>query len=922
MRRSICSCLPSNVVYKHEALFNCLPANITVFFFSILAIELAVASLRFSLVFMLTIPAPTLLLPREEWPDADFDFPDGVPIHTPFDKDDDDEDWDIQMDFAKTAGPKVETVVPGHEVRSDSSSSQMFIIRPPHSLPDIDNEDDDNDEGVSTIKAAAFPISISKSPQSAIDEDFEDGFALPLDLTQLSLAPLSLNHRSSKNSLQWGDKDQSSSSQSSDAYSSLGFADASPSSASASSASLPETENEDDGDDDDLDGLVIPPALFESGQGSRQLTKILEMKKKAQLTSNEVKVVSPDPEDDFEMGLVIEDDVDLSPSRLLTNAQHHQSQRHFNRTNSMPPQRPTSLRPPSRLNRSKSPLNPPVSSARQLRKIRLSPSPPLCPPTRSQTFQALSSMTPSPPSSMSFLSPKPGSLRGQKSYSGLKPPTPPSSTRRLTRKASLSSLIEASHPQASGSGSIVEGGPKAARYEEPTAASRAKSHKNTTSRIQDFKVPPTRPSTPSSNPAALRLTMPTQSRLKTRPALSGVFAGPSIPTVPSPALCTSSPITPRPPSALARKPSRATNSPPLSVPKILRRPKRQRTYGDGTELDAIDDLPTDREKEGHFRVQPKGYGNRIPGASYPSKSSEKGTVRKKGKREDAGSIEATPPTTLAPSTNSLRRTTARLEFPSKPSSPSEFSSKKKKIVSSPPPHTRRKPTLIRNLGGISGPKVVGEMRWNPLSLRWEGNDHVLRDFDAVVGTSTRPALITHLTGSSIGSPVGSFASGARIVGNMIFDPARMCWISTLPPDEDEPDVFANLADDEEDGDAWETKGGTIRANLQHPGVGSATSASSISSADSSSFSMQADEPSPSHNHIRPISESESGSDRGSRASMVFDVDETFVESCRLVEERHSKEMKGWKSALARQDTFVTPDRSSLYEIRALATRKY
>jgi hypothetical protein len=213
------------------------------------------------------------------------------------------------------------------------------------------------------------------------------------------------------------------------------------------------------------------------------------------------------------------------------------------------------------------------------------------------------------------------------------------------------------------------------------------------------------------------------------------------------------------------------------------------------------------------------------------------------------------------------------------------------------------------------------MRWNPLSLRWEGNDYVLRDFDAAVGTSTRPALITHLTGSSIGTPVGSFTSGARIVGNMIFDPARMCWISTLAPDEDEPDIFANLADDEEDGECRETNGGTIRVNLQ-PGVGSATTASSLSSANSSWSLIQADELGPSHNHTRTISESESGSDRGSRASMIFDVDDTFVESCRVAEERHSKEMKGWKSTLARQIASVSPDRSSLYEIRALATRKY
>jgi hypothetical protein len=208
--------------------------------------------------------------------------------------------------------------------------------------------------------------------------------------------------------------------------------------------------------------------------------------------------------------------------------------------------------------------------------------------------------------------------------------------------------------------------------------------------------------------------------------------------------------------------------------------------------------------------------------------------------------------------------------------------------------------------------VVGDMKWNPQTLRWEGNDHVLRDFDIAVGTSTRPALITHITGSSIGSPLGSFASGARIVGNMVFDPRRMCWVSTLPPEEDEPDVFANLADDEEDGEVWESKGGTIRAII--PRISDVSSASTSSDA-------RACTASPVDGHSRTISES--SSDRGSRASMmVCDVDAAFLESCRTAEERHRVEMKGWKSTLAKRDTSPASDRSYLYEIRALATRKY
>lgn len=205
------------------------------------------------------------------------------------------------------------------------------------------------------------------------------------------------------------------------------------------------------------------------------------------------------------------------------------------------------------------------------------------------------------------------------------------------------------------------------------------------------------------------------------------------------------------------------------------------------------------------------------------------------------------------------------------------------------------------------------MKWNPTALRWEGNDQALREFDAV-GTSIRPALITHLTGSSIGSPVGSFANGARIVGNMIFDPARMCWISTLPPDEDEPDVFADLADDEED-DGWETKGGTIRANQPTNTTESVTT----SGASDAGSSNHIDPPSPPRS-LRRRSSCESSSDRGSRASLVYDVDDNFLQMCRDAEARHKSELKGWK--LKSGDVFNQSDRSYLWEIRALATRRY
>jgi hypothetical protein len=203
------------------------------------------------------------------------------------------------------------------------------------------------------------------------------------------------------------------------------------------------------------------------------------------------------------------------------------------------------------------------------------------------------------------------------------------------------------------------------------------------------------------------------------------------------------------------------------------------------------------------------------------------------------------------------------------------------------------------------------MRWNPQTLRWEGNDQALREFDAAMGTSVRPALITHLTGSSVCSPIGNFGPTARVVGNMVFDPVQMCWKSTLPPEEDEPDIFADLADDEEDGDGWESKAGTIRASQS-----SLHSLSDASGKNDSNIRMQS--PSPiQHTHSRTYSES--GSERGSRASLIFDVHDEFLDTCRAAESRHRLEMKGWTTGL---NSSSTTDRSHLYDIRALATRQY
>ncbi|KAI0814874.1 hypothetical protein BC629DRAFT_1588563 [Irpex lacteus] len=872
-------------------------------------------------------PTPLTVAASEEWLDADFDIPEGEPIHaSDVDSDkEDEEDWDMEMDLGKTGGARVNagglesTLLKGLVAVRPTSGlvSRMHTIRPPLQTS---VEEDEEDESVPTIKAASLlgmsapppplpPPAVASSGDACIDDDFEDGFALPSDLTRLSLRPLDLAHRSSKSSMEWGDKDHTTSSQSSDTYSTFGFADHSPpSTAYTSASSVPDTEEEDEDIEDDLlDGLVVPSGLFESGQSGKKLTKILETKKKTVSLDMRVKVARPDPEDDFETGLVLDDETELSPSRLLLNSQSASKRVTASPvTRSKSPPQTLAIRPSSRskTDRAKSPNNPPISSVKQFRKLNAPPSPPRPTSTnRTPTYsQAVASSV--APSGSSLTSK--AVLRGQKSHSGLKPVSAPP-VRQLTRKASMPSLSDKGTDQPSASGTL----PNTARYNAPTASSRAKAHSSASrAHALEFGMAPVRPTTPSSNSAALRLTMPTaSSRMKSRTPISSVFPTPTSARPTSPI-----PLVSRPPSSSSNKASagpskvRHKHSQSLSgVPtaKVLKRPKRQRTYGDGTELDDFEDLPLDREKEGKFRVVPKGYGNRVPESSSPGpkvdSQPEQGSLRRAPRYDSLVAVAAEKP--MPPPTKTLKRT-SRIELVSAPKpAENERVGKKRRTPKSPASQSHRKPTLIRNLGGAGGPKVVGDMKWNPQTLRWEGNDQVLRDFDATVGTSTRPALITHLTGSSMGSPVNNFAAGARKVGNMIFDPSRMCWVSTLPPEEDEPDVFANLADDE-DSDDWESKADTIKATLQlNRDKDTTPTAPQIRASGSLSS--------------RTRSRSESESDRGSRASMVCDVDDGFFDQCQAAEQRHRHEMRGWIAPTTTQS-----ERAFLYEIRALATRQY
>ena len=124
---------------------------------------------------MVAIPAPTHA--REEWPEADFDLPDGDVIRPPSDPDfdkDEEEDWDVEMDLGKTGGAKVTSVMQGLAIRRSPPRGTMVTIRPTLATlsEPLSPLEADEDEGISTIKISALPTTAQQpSETSPVIED-------------------------------------------------------------------------------------------------------------------------------------------------------------------------------------------------------------------------------------------------------------------------------------------------------------------------------------------------------------------------------------------------------------------------------------------------------------------------------------------------------------------------------------------------------------------------------------------------------------------------------------------------------------------------------------------------------------------------------------------------------------------------------
>lgn len=293
--------------------------------------------------------------------------------------------------------------------------------------------------------------------------------------------------------------------------------------------------------------------------------------------------------------------------------------------------------------------------------------------------------------------------------------------------------------------------------------------------------------------------------------------------------------------------------------KPITKPARRRNFGDGTELEIFDDLPTSATVESRFSKAPAGYGapkslfRKIGQSHQGASSSSLASTR-------LGTETPMPQTPLSPVKQDFRLNNNRnvprfmqetatsrnareqrqtsvahgnappafqnmRGEPLQPLStnshwkPTSIAATARAPTQSPTLQKRmkkkgqQKPFLIKQIGGdINRPKTEKGMQYNPVLFRWEGNENALAPFDVPEfhprgqspggsPNSKPPALITNMN-------VGQ-AGGVQVVGGMVFDPRRMCWLKMAGAEhqvptnnrnvgsvtlEEEEDVFAGLED--------------------------------------------------------------------------------------------------------------------------------
>lgn len=303
--------------------------------------------------------------------------------------------------------------------------------------------------------------------------------------------------------------------------------------------------------------------------------------------------------------------------------------------------------------------------------------------------------------------------------------------------------------------------------------------------------------------------------------------------------------------------------------KTITKPTRRRNYGDGTELEIFDDLPTSATLESKFTKLPIGRGaprslRSKLGLSHLNPSTSSLSSTRRGSDTPIPGTPLTPhksdfPTTAlnttnvprfardtAASRNAREQRTISNTFQNMRGEPLQPISTNWKSVAAArgnqqghlPGSLRKKrsdkaqsaPHLIKPLGNdMNRPKTEKGMEYNPLLYRWEGNENALAPFD-VPDFHPRGGSPTATGQGSPGSKgnlalisnVGSI-TGVQVVGGMVFDPSQMRWLKIAEKGEGNPtnirggsvqveeeeDVFAGLEDLQEE-DETRSRSGTLQ----------------------------------------------------------------------------------------------------------------
>lgn len=277
----------------------------------------------------------------------------------------------------------------------------------------------------------------------------------------------------------------------------------------------------------------------------------------------------------------------------------------------------------------------------------------------------------------------------------------------------------------------------------------------------------------------------------------------------------------RGPEALARE---------AASKRQLTKPNKNRHFGDGRELDAFDDLPTSQTVEQKYIKQPVGRGppkallrNKVYQNATPDRANlstpfsgpfsparyenrhenlprfARDTNASRMAREQVLSQRA--PSQGGPLSSLTNQWKAQVTAKTGLQTPRPSQSARAKKGKQP---VQQRPHLIKPLSDTSKTSkcrsclsplwhrfqrlinfflAVKGMTYDPTTFRWDGNENDLSPFDTPSeppstgpipphmfrekeNTTPRPALITNINASH----------GVQVVGGMVFDPQRMCWL--------------------------------------------------------------------------------------------------------------------------------------------------